>query len=347
MSNIFKPFQLRGMTVNNRIAMSPMLMYLADDDGMLKDMHFVHYGARALSGLGLIMTEVIAVEPAGRISHRDLGIWSDSQAASLRRLTDFVHAAGGKIGIQLAHAGRKAVLEQQIFAPSAIAYDEQSKRPTELDTNRIASIVEAYRQAAVRAHTAGFDCIELHAAHGYLLHSFLAPIANQRTDAYGGSLENRARLALEVTQAVRDVWPEDKPLIARISATDLIDGGVTQNESMWLAGQLKALGVDMLEASSGNILPGYPAQITPGYQVEYAKAIRSTIDIPTAAVGSITSSELAESIVSSEAADMVFMGRELLRNPFWLLNAARAANAALTLPIQTYARATGPYERGF
>ncbi|WP_322048242.1 NADH:flavin oxidoreductase/NADH oxidase [Paraburkholderia sp. J67] len=347
MSNIFQPFRLRGMTVNNRIAMSPMLMYLAGDNGMLTDLHFVHYGARALSGLGLIMTEVIAVEPAGRISHRDLGIWSDDQAAGLRRLTDFVHATGGKIGVQLAHAGRKAVLEQPIFGPSEIAYDGQSKQPVKLDTDGIAAIVEAYRRATVRAEAAGFDCIEIHAAHGYLLHSFLAPIANRRTDEYGGSLENRARFTLEVTRAVREAWPQEKPLIVRMSATDLIDGGVTQEESLWLAKQLKAVGVDMIEASSGNIVPGYPAPITPGYQVEYAKTIRRTVDIPTAAVGSITSSELAESIVSSGAADIVFMGRELLRNPFWLINAARAANVTLELPIQTYARATSPYERGF
>jgi NADPH2 dehydrogenase len=293
------------------------------------------------------MTEVIAVEPRGRISHRDLGIWSDEHIAGLKRLTDFVHSVGGKIGIQLAHAGRKAVLEQNIVAPSSIAYDSNSKTPDALSKEEIKEIVDAYRSAAKRADAAGFDCIELHAAHGYLIHEFLAQISNHRDDEYGGELENRARFALEVTSAVRDAWPSDKPLLVRTTGTDLIEGGVTVDEGLWLASQFKRLDVDLLEVSSGNIIPGYPGAITPGYQVGYAEKIKQHTGMLTGAVGSITSSELVESILARGSADLVFIGRELLRNPFWLLQAAKSANVQLDLAIPTYARATGPYERGF
>jgi NADPH2 dehydrogenase len=347
MSAIFSPLTLRGMTVKNRIVMSPMLMYMAGDDGKLTDLHFVHYGARALGGVGLVMTEVVAVEPRGRISHQDLGIWNDAQVEGLQRLTTFLHQCGAKAGIQLAHAGRKAALREPGVAPSAIRYSDDAAVPVALTTADLAGIVEAYAAGARRAHQAGFDCIEIHAAHGYLLHEFLAPRSNRRDDLYGGALENRACFPLEVIAAVRRAWPDDKPLMVRMSAADLVEGGVTPEEAVWFARQLKALGIDLLEASSGNIVPGYPAPIVPGYQVKYADRIKRETGLPTATVGSITSSELAESIVASGSADLVFLGRELLRNPFWVLQAAQAANVALELPIPTYARATGPYTRGF
>jgi len=346
-SSIFQPLTLRGITLKNRIVMSPMLMYMAGDDGLFTDMHFAHYGARLIGGVGMVVTEVVAVEPRGRISHKDLGLWHDGQIDGLARLSAFARQCNAKACIQLAHAGRKAVLEQEICAPSAIAYDGKHKRPAALRIDEIEGIVKAYAAAAQRAHQAGFDCIELHAAHGYLIHEFLAPIANLRSDRYGGSLENRARFVLEITRAVREVWPADKPLLVRLTATDLMDGGVTLEEAIWLAQKLKPLGVDLLEVSSGNIVPNYPGRVFPGYHLKYAEALKSKTNLPVGAMGSITSIDHAEAILASGAADLIFLGRELLRNPFWTIQAAQRANAQVELPIPTYARATGPYERGF
>jgi NADPH2 dehydrogenase len=347
MSALFAPFQLRDMALKNRIVMSPMLMYMAADDGLFTDLHFAHYGARLIGGVGMVVTEVIAIDPQGRISHKDLGLWHDGQIEPLLRLPAFAHSVNARACAQLAHAGRKAVLDGEIVAPSAIGYDEKSKTPRSLTDAEITRLIEAYAAAAQRADRAGFDCIELHAAHGYLMHEFLAPLSNRRTDRWGGSLENRARFVLEATHAVREAWPASKPLMVRLSATDLVEGGVTLPEALWLGRQLRNAGVDLLEVSTGNIVPGYAGRVYPGYHLEYAEAVRREAGVPVGAMGSITSPEHAESILTRGFADLVFLGRELLRNPFWPIQAAQRANVQVDLPIPTYARATGPYERGF
>ena len=347
MSTLLSPFQLRDMRLKNRVVMSPMLMYMAGDDGVFTDLHFAHYGARLIGGVGMVVTEVMAVDPQGRISHKDLGLWHDGQIEALSRLPSFAHSVGARACVQLAHAGRKAVLESEIVAPSAVAYDAQAKTPRALDDAEITGLIDAYASAARRADRADFDGIELHAAHGYLMHEFLAPMSNLRTDRWGGSLENRARFVLEATRAVRAAWPAAKPLLVRVSATDLIDGGVTFDEAKWLAGQLKAAGADFLEVSSGNIVPGYTGPVYPGYHVRWAEALKRETGLPVGAMGSITAPEHAESILAGGSADLVFLGRELLRNPFWVIQAAQRAGVQVDLPIPTYARATGPYERGF
>lgn len=346
MSSLFESLEVRGMTLKNRVAMSPMLMYMAGDDGFVTERHFVHYGARILGGVGLVMTEVVAVEPRGRISRQDLGLWDDAQVEGMRRLTSFAHDCGAKIGIQLAHAGRKSTAQEPVVGPSAIAYGEFST-PQPLDTSELSNIVDAYRQAAVRADQAGFDCLEIHAGHGYLLHEFLSPIANQRTDEYGGSAQGRAKLTLDVMAAVREVWPSEKPVFVRVSAEDGVDGGISLEETDGLVKQLVSLGADLIDASSGNITPGYAGRIYPGYQAKYSRRIKETCGVLTGTVGSISTPEVAELVVSSGSADLVFVGRALLRDPHWALNAAKTAGVELDLPIPTYARATGPYERGF
>lgn len=326
--------------------MSPMLMYMAGDDGTVTDRHFAHYGARILGGVGLVMTEVVAVEPQGRISRQDLGLWSDDQIRGLRRLTGFAHDCGTQIGVQLAHAGRKSTSQEVIVGPSELSYGDFPV-PHELSTSEVQELVIAYRDAAVRAEQAGFDCLEIHAGHGYLLHEFLSPIANHRIDEYGGSATNRAKFALDVIAEVRAVWPDDKPLLVRVSAEDCVEGGLTLEDTDDLVKHFISLGVDLVDASSGNITPGYASEIYPGYQAKYSRRIRKACGVPTGAVGSISTPDVAEMVISSGSADLVFLGRALLRDPFWTLNAAKAAGVELDLPIPTYARATGPYERGF
>lgn len=344
---LFAPLRLRDVTLKNRVVMSPMLMYLAADDGRVTDLHFVHYGARMLGGVGAVMLEVVAVEPRGRISHRDLGLWEDAQIAGLKRLVDFAHACDCRIGLQLAHAGRKAVLNSQPVAPSAIAYSADSAVPRALSDDDIGQLIEAYRAATARAAAAGFDLIEVHAAHGYLLHEFLAPIANRRDDAYGGARERRAQVPLAVVEAVRLAWPAARPMAVRMSATDHLPDGVTQEDALWFGHALRAHGVDLLDVSAGNIVPGHAPPVYPGYQLRHAETLRRAVGLPTATTGSVASADLLEEALGAERIDVAFVGRALLRNPFWLLDAARRAGVALELPIATYGRATGPYERGF
>jgi len=346
-SDVFSPFSLRGMTLRNRLVMSPMLMYRGQEDGMLKEHNYVHYASRALGGVAMIATEVLAVEPRGRISARDLGLWNENQAQGLARLVDFVQSCDVRICAQLAHAGRKSHLAATAIAPSALPYDIALGTPAEASVADIQGVVDNFQAAARRADDAGFDAIEIHAANGYLLHQFLAEESNRRTDAYGGSLENRMRLPLQVVEAIRAVWPDEKPLLYRICATDFGTNGVTQAESDALARELARRGVDLIDVQTGNILPGYDGKIYPGYQVPYAERIRSISGLPTAATGSIASIDLAEDIIGSGRADLIFLGRTLLRDPFWPIRAAREAGAELELPIPTYARATGPFERGF
>jgi NADPH2 dehydrogenase len=347
MSAIFESFSLRSVTIKNRIVMAPMLMYAGQEDGLVNDLHLAHYGARALGGVGMITTEVVAVDPSGRISHQDLGLWSDAQIGGLRRLADFIRHCGARSCLQLAHAGRKSQVEGEIFAPSAIVHAASTRVPTELTLAQIGEIIDAYRSATVRAVETGFDCLEIHAAHGYLAHEFLSPLSNMRTDEYGGSLKNRQRFLLQVVEAVRAVWPGDKPLIVRISAEDkAAQGGTTLADTMMLGAALKQAGVDLLSVSAGGLSSVFDGEIYPGYQVEYAAALKRELRMPTACNGSITSSELVESILHSSSSDLVYIGRALLRDPFWLLDVARAIGVEPELAIPTYARATGPYQRG-
>jgi NADPH2 dehydrogenase len=346
-SNVFSPFTLRDLTVRNRIVMSPMLMYAAAEDGLLNEQLLVHYGARALGGVGMIVTEVLAVEARGRISAKDLGLWNDRQGSELTRLVYFVQSCGVKICAQLAHAGRKSALRDTAIAPSALAYDDSFGIPTAMTQEDIAAVLEAYRLATIRADASGFDALQLHAANGYLLHEFLTPVANARTDAYGGTLGNRARLLLEVVATVRAHWPAGKPVFVRLCANDFLAGGLTEDDAVTVSQWLRDAGVDLVDATTGNILPGYPGPVFPGYQVGYAEKIRAATGLAVATSGSIASLDLMEEIIGAGRVDLVFMGRALLRNPFWAIDAARSADVTLELPIQTYARATGPFERGY
>jgi NADPH2 dehydrogenase len=347
MSLIFKPITLRGVTIKNRIVMAPMLMYTGNEEGTVTDLHLAHYGARALGGVGLITTEVVAVDPAGRISHKDLGLWNDEQIEGLRRLADLIRHCGAKSALQLAHAGRKSILDGDIYAPSAIPHGEQSRVPTALTLDQVKSIVASYQAAAARAVETGFDCIEIHAAHGYLIHEFLSPLSNLRDDLYGGTRENRWRFLLEIVRGVRAVWPDDKPLMVRLSADDKAGpGGATISDTMELGRLLKNLGVDLLSVSAGGLSPVFDGEIYPGYQVEYAAKLKSELGIAIGCNGSITSGELVEAILHNGASDLIYVGRELLRNPFWVLSIAKSAGVEAELAIPTYARASGPYERG-
>lgn len=353
MSSLFAPLSLRSLTLRNRIGVSPMCQY-SSEDGFAHDWHLVHLGAFATGGAGLVLTEATAVLPEGRISPQDLGIWKDEHLPALRRITDFVRAHGAVVGIQLAHAGRKASTRrpwesggtvppdeggwENVMAPSAIPFNEHYPLPHELDLAGIARVTDAFAVAAQRALDAGFQVAELHAAHGYLLHEFMSPLSNTRTDAYGGSFDNRVRLTLEVARAVRNVWPDELPLIVRVSATDWAEGGWDIEQSVRLAVLLREIGVDLIDTSSGGLASHQRITVVPGYQVPFAKRIRAEANIATAAVGLITDAAQAERIVAEGDADMVFMAREMLRNPHWPLLAAHTLGATAPWPKQ-YERA--------
>ncbi len=353
MSHLFDPLTLRGVTLRNRIGLSPMCMY-SYTDGFSNDWQVIHLGARAAGGAGLILTEATAVEARGRITPFDVGLWSDDQVEPLRRVTRVIRDNGAVAGVQLAHAGRKAStgrpwqgggpilpgapLGWQVVGPSPVAYHEGYAIPHELSVAEIHAIQQAFRAAAERALAAGFDWLEVHAAHGYLLHSFCSPISNQRTDEYGGSFENRIRFVLETVQAVRPVWPEHLPLTVRISGTDWLEGGWSVPDSIELARRLKAAGVDLVDCSSGgtSLLAKIPT--SPGYQVPIAAALRQGAGIATAAVGLITEPAQADAILRQDQADLVLLGREMLRNPTWPILAARALSQPGPIPPQ-YLRA--------
>lgn len=338
MSLLFSPFTRRGMTLRNRIGMSPMCQYSCEArDGRVTDWHLHHYAARAIGGAGLVVVEATAVEARGRISPQDLGLWDDSQIKPLARLASTIRDCGAVPGIQIAHAGRKAATFRPwdgggplsaadgawpVIAPSALPLTEAHPTPAALSVEEIDGITGAFAQAACRAEAAGFDWLELHGAHGYLLHSFLSPVTNQRHDAYGGDFAGRTRFLREIVTAVRAVWPERKPLTVRLSCTDWLDDGWQIADSTALARQLAALGVDLIDCSSGGIRHGVTVPVGPGYQVPFAEAIRHEAGVPTAAVGMITTAQQAESILAEGKADLIFLGRALLRDPFWPLHAA-------------------------
>jgi NADPH2 dehydrogenase len=323
MSLLFQPFTIRNCTLPNRIVCSPMCMYKAGADGKATDWHFVNYGTRAVGQVGLLMLEATAVESRGRISMRDLGLWEDGQVEGLKRIVDFAQQQGVKTAIQLAHAGRKAVVDEPVIGPSAIPFRPGDPVPHAMGRTEIEKVVEAFAQAAARAKQAGFDIVEIHAAHGYLLHQFLSPLSNKREDEYGGDLRGRSRLLREVIRAVRSVWGEERPLFVRISAVDYHPDGIQLEDSVALARLMKEWGVDLVDVSSGGNLPQPPTRVYPGYQVGFAETIKKEAGIPTGAVGLITAPEQAEEVIGNQRADLVFLARELLRNPYWPIHAAK------------------------
>lgn len=352
MSSLFQPLQQRGLTLRNRIAVSPMCQY-SSVDGMPDDWHLVHLGSRAVGGAAVVFTEASAVSPEGRISPQDAGIWSDAHAEAWARIAAFIASQGAIPAMQLAHAGRKASTFApwrgsgevpraeggwQAVAPSALAFDEGYPRPLALDAGGIAKVVADYRAAAMRAHAAGFRIVEIHAAHGYLLHEFLSPLSNRRTDGYGGDFEARTRLLRETIAAVRDAWPEALPLWLRISATDWVDGGWDVEQSIELARVAGGLGVDLVDVSSGGLDPRQRIETGPGYQVPFAARIRREAGVATGAVGLITGAAQADGIVAGGAADVVLLARELLRDPYFPRRAARALGVEPEAPAQ-YLRA--------
>jgi 2,4-dienoyl-CoA reductase-like NADH-dependent reductase (Old Yellow Enzyme family) len=356
MAHLFETLKLRGVELANRIAVSPMCQY-SSTDGMANDWHFVHLGTRAVGGAALVFTEATAVTPEGRISPRDLGLWSDRHAEPLERIVHFIHQQGRLAGMQLAHAGRKAsthvpwegrgrVAESEggwkrVVAPSAIAFSDDYPQPQGLTVPEIQEVVRAFADAAGRAARAGFDVVEIHSAHGYLLHEFLSPHANHRDDAYGGSFENRTRLTRQVVESVRQAWPDSRPLFLRISSTDWIPGGWDVDQSVELARQTRLLGVDLVDCSSAGIVPGEQIPVGPGYQTAFAERIRREAGIATGAVGMITEPVQADHVIRSGQADLVLLAREMLRDPYWPLRAARELGQTVSWPAQYLRAAPG------
>ena len=353
MAHLFDPLPIRDVTLANRVFVSPMCEY-SSTDGYATDWHLVHLGSRAVGGAGLVMTEATAVLPEGRISPQDLGIWKDDHIEPLARIVRFIDEQGSVAGMQLAHAGRKASTYRpwegngeipesaggwkKVVAPSALRFSDNYPMPQALTTDGIREVVKAFAAAARRASEAGFRVIEIHAAHGYLIHEFLSPLSNQRSDAYGGSFENRTRMLREVVAAVREVWPERFPLFVRVSATDWVEGGWDIQQSVELARSLKKLGVDLIDCSSGGNAAQAKIPVGPAYQTPFAEQIRRETGILTGAVGMITDPAQAEQIIASGQADTVFLARELLRDPYWPLLAARELRQPMTWPVQ-YLRA--------
>jgi len=353
MNHLFDPLAIRDVTFANRVFVSPMCQY-SSNDGYATDWHFVHLGSRAVGGAGLVLTEATAVLPEGRISPQDLGIWMDDHIEPLARIVRFIHEQGSVAGMQLAHAGRKASTYRpwedrgkvpeirggwnNVVAPSALLFADDYPMPQALSVDGIKNIISAFAAAARRACEAGFGVIEVHAAHGYLIHEFLSPLSNQRTDAYGGSFENRTRILSEIVAAVRNSWSERAPLFVRISATDWVDGGWDIEQSVELARHLKELGADLIDCSSGGNVLQAKIPAGPGYQTQFAEQIRREANILTGAVGMITSPIQAEHILVTGQADAVIIAREFLRDPYWPLGAARELGQPISWPVQ-YLRA--------
>ncbi|MFB9842690.1 NADPH dehydrogenase NamA [Mucilaginibacter ginsenosidivorans] len=353
MPHLFSPLTIKSIEFKNRIVVSPMCEY-SSADGFANDWHLVHLGAFAVGGASLVITEATAVSPEGRISPGDLGIWKDEHIEKLKQITDFIHQQGSVAGIQLAHAGRKASHDvpwqgsKQIrsdaaggwkaLAPSAIPFTDAEEAPQELDRAGIEKIKADFRAAAIRALEAGFKVIEIHGAHGYLIHEFYSPLSNQRTDDYGGTFENRIRLLLEITESIKEVWPADLPLFVRISSTDWTEGGWTADDSVALAKILKGKGIDLVDCSSGGNVAAAKIPLKPGYQVEFAEKVKKEAGVLTGAVGLITKSSQADEIIQTGQADMVLLAREMLRDPHFALRAAHELRHEAKWPVQ-YERA--------
>ena len=350
MPSLFDPIATRGLTLPHRIVVSPMCQY-SSTDGFASDWHLVHLGSRAIGGAALVITEAAAVTAEGRISPGDLGIYDDAHVEILQRIVRFIHAQGSAAGMQLAHAGRKGSTQRPWdghngiasedggwipVAPTATPFSDAFPVPRALETREVRDIVAAFRDAALRALNAGFDVIELHGAHGYLIHEFLSPLTNTRTDEYGGSFENRIRFCLEVVDAVRQVWPERLPLWLRVSATDWVAGGWDVDDSVELARRVRDRGIDLIDCSSGGLASNQRISVGPGYQVPFADRIRREARIATGAVGLITSAQQADDIIRQEQADIVLLAREMLRDPYFPLHAARELGVKLPWPVQYF-----------
>lgn len=352
--NLFSPLTIRNITFRNRIAVSPMCQYSCED-GIANTWHLVHLGSRAVGGAGLVIVEASAVEPNGRISPGDMGIWSDAHTAAFQPITAFIKQQGAVPGIQLAHAGRKASVSApwvnrgaqlpigqggwKTIAPSAIPFHETDLAPLAMTKANIETLVDQFRPAARRALAAGFEVLELHGAHGYLINEFLSPLTNHRQDEYGGSMENRLRILKEIITAVRSEWPDHLPLFVRISATDWVEGGWSGDDSVQLARAVKPLGVDLIDCSSGATVPHAKIPAAPGFQVPFAEQVKREADILTGAVGLITEPAQANEIITSGKADLVLLARQMLRDPYWPLHAAKALGIDQKPPVQ--------YERAF
>ena len=343
MKGIFKEFNIKNLKLRNRIVMPPMCMYCADNEGYPNDFHYTHYSARAIGGVAAIIVEATGVEPRGRISDKDLGIWDDSHIEGLRKISDNIKKYGAASGIQLGHAGRKcSVLTDDVIAPSAIHFDENDKSlktPREMNKEDIKNVVESFKDAARRADEAGFDFIEIHGAHGYLISEFLSPLSNKRNDEYGGSIENRVRLLKEIILKIKEVWPEDKAIALRVSAEDYAEGGNTKKEMAEIISLVKNFGIDIVDVSTGGVVLA-KINVYPGYQVPAGEYIKMKSDMPVIVGGLIATGDEGTEIIESNRADLVFIGRALLRDPNWVLNQAKNRGIKLDyMPKQ--------YERGY
>lgn len=336
---LFSPFKIKGLELKNRIVMVPMCMYMAESDGKVTQWHVMHYASRAYGGCGLIIQEATAVEKRGRLSDNDLGIWSDDHIEGLSNLVDAVHAMGSKMSVQIAHGGRKSWAGgEQIVAPSEIPFGEGHTVPRALTTDEVYQVIESFRDAARRAVKAGYDSIEIHGAHGYLIHEFLSPRSNKRTDEFGGSFENRLSFALKVIKAVRSQMPDEMPLDIRISVNEFLEGGYSPDEMVYAAKEFKKAGVDIINVSTGGASPD-PVPSWPGYQIPYAERIKKEAEIPVIGCGLITTGLMAEEIISNGRADLIGIGRALLADPHWPLTAAKELSIPGIIPQ--------PYKRGY
>ncbi|NMA86745.1 MAG: NADPH dehydrogenase NamA [Tissierellia bacterium] len=332
MSKLFSDIKIKDLKLKNRIVMAPMCMVVADENGYASDWHTIHYGTRAIGGTGLIILEATAVESRGRIKSGDLGIWDDSHIEGLKKIVESSKSLGAKIGIQLAHAGRKCELKsEKIIAPSPIAFDDTYPTPQEMTEEDIEIVINSFKEGARRVKKAGFDVIEIHGAHGYLINEFLSPLTNKREDEYGGSLENRTRFLKEILIEIKTVWPEDKPIILRVSAEDYIKEGNHPKDLVAIINLVKDYGIDIINVSSGAVVPAN-IDVYPGYQIPFAEIIKKGTNLPIMAGGLITEAEMAEEILKNNRADFIFLGRELLRNPYWPLEAAKKLNQDIEWP---------------
>jgi NADPH2 dehydrogenase len=341
MEHIFTRINIKSLELKNRVVMPPMCMYsVSSGDGIATKWQRLHYATRAVGGVGLIIVEATGVSPEGRISDRDIGLWDDGQTGALAEIVSLVHENGGKIGIQLNHAGRKSEAAETVpEAPSAIPYCEDTRRPVEMSVSDIQKTAREFQEAAGRADRAGFDLLEIHAAHGYLINQFMSPITNRRSDEYGGSPANRARFLGETLEAVGRAWPAQKPLCVRVTAEEYVKGGNTAADVAWMLNHVKSAGngLDLVDASTGGLTPATPRAF-PGYQLPHAKFIRDETGLPVIGGGLITTAAEAEEAISSGRADLIYLGRELLRNPYWTLRAASEMDASFPWP-EAYERA--------
>jgi NADPH2 dehydrogenase len=338
MSKLFSGFKIKNLEIRNRVVMAPMCMYSAEDDGKAKEWHYLHYVSRAVGGVGMILQEATAVESRGRISANDLGIWDDSQIEGLKKIVSACKSNGAVMGVQLGHAGRKCEAEnERLIAPSPIAFSDEYRVPNEITKEEINEVIQSFKDAARRCIEVGYDIIEIHGAHGYLINEFLSPLTNKRKDEYGGSMENRARILKEIIHAVREVWTMDRPLMLRISAEDYVEEGNHPSDLAQIINLVKDEGIDLINVSSGGVVSIAPKAFQ-GYQVKFAEIIKENTGLKVIAGGLIIDPHMAEEILQNNRADMIFLGRALLRNPYWSLQADYELNNEIEWPKQ--------YERG-